>query len=191
MNESASEDNVPIVAPYAAVPQPLGSRSFPDPRRLVWRQQNALVFHELAELPDRCIKCNGPAHGIRLKKRVSWVHPAWMLLLLVGVLFYLVALAIVRKRAEVSLGFCKQHLNQRRAWLAAAWLALGASFLVLYLALLMQSGPTALAGLGLLLGSIVAGIVTSRFVGLKKIENNYVWLKYVNGDYLARFPSLD
>ncbi|MGH9761822.1 MAG: hypothetical protein ACREDR_31615 [Blastocatellia bacterium] len=188
--QSATNDDIPIVAPYAAPPEEPGASYSSDPRHWVWRQGKTLVFHQRAELPDRCIKCNEPARGCRLKKRLAWHHPAWVLLVLVGIVIYLIVAAVLRKRATVNLGFCTRHLRQRQAWMAAGWLLLVGGLAVLYLALILQSGPTAFAGLGLLLVSITASVITRKFIGLKKIENQRVWLKNVDERFLAQFPPL-
>ena len=34
------------------------------------------------EFPDRCIKCNAPAEGYRLKKTLIWHPRAWFFLIL-------------------------------------------------------------------------------------------------------------
>jgi hypothetical protein len=57
-----------------------------DPRYWIWREGDTLVFHENAELPDRCVKCNALAGRIRVKKTLKWHYPAWYLLIFFGFL---------------------------------------------------------------------------------------------------------
>lgn len=42
-----------------------------DPSGGVWRDGKLLVMHKKAVLPDRCVKCNQPAGGRRLKRSLS------------------------------------------------------------------------------------------------------------------------
>ena len=51
----------------------------------VWRDKATLIMSKDAQLPARCIKCNAPATGARLKKKLSWHHPAIYLLILRGI----------------------------------------------------------------------------------------------------------
>src|SRR5438045_334031 len=41
----------------------------------IWRDGKTLVMMKEAFLPDRCVKCNGPANGYRLRRRLSWHEP--------------------------------------------------------------------------------------------------------------------
>lgn len=58
----------PYAAPESEVsygPSPL------DTQWDLWRDGSILVMRKEAELPDRCVKGNLPAHGYRLKRRLS------------------------------------------------------------------------------------------------------------------------
>src|SRR5258706_76322 len=43
----------------------------------IWRDKKVLVLGVRAALPDRCIKCNAPAEGSRLKRTLYWHPPGW------------------------------------------------------------------------------------------------------------------
>ncbi|HUY92595.1 MAG TPA: hypothetical protein VMV10_27900, partial [Pirellulales bacterium] len=60
-----------------------------EPGDGVWRDGAVLAMHKRAVLPDRCVKCNRPAGGGRLKRSLSWHHPAWFLLILISLWIYL------------------------------------------------------------------------------------------------------
>src|SRR5689334_10194557 len=77
----------------------------------VWRQNDGLVMHRAATLPDRCIKCNRPANGRVLTKRFAWHHPAWYLLIFAGLLIYAIAALIVRKQVVLHLPLCDEHFS--------------------------------------------------------------------------------
>ncbi|HYL99178.1 MAG TPA: hypothetical protein VEZ90_09505 [Blastocatellia bacterium] len=185
--------DVPVVAPYAAAPQAPGANYIPDPRYWIWRQGDNLIFYEGAQLPDRCIKCNEPTCGSRLDKKLSWVNPLLALLCvlgLIGAIVYVIVASTTRKTAFVSIGFCQRHLQWRRTWMWIGWALLLVGFAGLVLAAVFESWWTALAALVMLIASLVAAIVRARYVGLRKIENQYVWLKNVDQAYLAQFPPL-
>src|SRR5688572_14293637 len=46
----------------------------------MWRKGRLLIFHSETSFPDRCIRCNAPADGYRLKAQLYWV-PTWRIVL--------------------------------------------------------------------------------------------------------------
>ncbi len=184
----------PSVPAYGGGPQsfgaPLGSAQYSHGTGGVWRQGSVLVFHKNAGLPDRCLKCNAPAHGVRLTKRLAWHHPALYLLIFAGLLVYLVVALVLRKTANVSLGLCEHHMKQRRTILILNWGLFSAGLLAFVLAIAQESGTIALAGVGLVVAGATAGTILSRYVNVKRIDDNYVWLKGVSQDYLAEMPAV-
>src|SRR4051794_37594891 len=79
----------------------------------VWRDGLLLVMSKDGELPDRCLKCNLPAHGWRLKRNLSWHPQGWYLLILLHVLVYVIAALIVRKKATIMVPLCECHRRRR------------------------------------------------------------------------------
>jgi hypothetical protein len=45
------------------------------------------------------------------------------------------------------------------------------------------------AGLMILLGAAIYGIVKARVVAPQKIDDQYVWLTGINANYLQQFPE--
>jgi hypothetical protein len=70
----------------------------------IWRQGRRLVTRSETPFPDRCVKCNAPANGFRLKRVLYWSHPAYLLLLLCNLLILLIVYLIVRKKAVLHIG---------------------------------------------------------------------------------------
>jgi Zn-finger in Ran binding protein and others len=101
----------------------------------IWREGSTLVMSKDASLPDHCVKCDAPANGYRLKRNLTWHHPALYLLLLMAWLIYLIVSMIVRKRATVYLGLCRAHYEKRRNFLIGGFVALAVSFVVIFLAI--------------------------------------------------------
>ena len=169
---------------------PIGGGQYSQATGGVWRQGSVLVFQKYANLPDRCLKCNAPAQGVRLTKTLAWHHPALYLLIFGGLLTYLVVAFLIRKTANVSLGLCEHHMRQRRTILILNWSLFAAGLLAFVLAIAQESGMLALAGVVLVLAGATAGTILNRYVNLKRIDDSYVWLRGVSPDYLAELPQV-
>jgi hypothetical protein len=155
----------------------------------IWSDGKNLVFHEKAELPDRCLTCNAQASGIRLKKSLRWNHPAWFVVALLGGVYALSAV----EQARVSIGFCHSHFLRRRIWWAAAASSCVASVMLLFLGRVDDSiiRTVVMAGATILfIASIVFSFLAKEYIQLKKIREGYVWLGGVDKEYLAQFPKL-
>lgn len=154
-----------------------------------WRDGNALVMHKQGDLPDRCVRCNAPANGIRLKRDLSWHHPAIYLIILAGLLIYVIVALIVRKTAKIEVGICKRHRSRRRIGIAVAWLMALLGIATFFLTTEQHAWPV-IVGLLLILLSLIVGMIASRVVTPKKIDDSYVWLTGVHPDYLAQLPPV-
>ena len=154
----------------------------------VWRQKSTLVMSRDAVLPYRCVKCNQETDK-RLKRRLTWHHPALYLIIFAGVLIYLIVALIVRKVAVVEVGLCQEHQAKRRRSVLITWglLLLGVGGFVL--AIVAQDATYLLGGFLLFLVAMIYGIVVVRLVAPSKIDNQFVWLKGVNKDYLDELPQ--
>jgi hypothetical protein len=185
--------------PYAA---PLTDLNVPrDPSEIgVWRDGAFLVMSKGAELPDRCLRCNEPAEGWRLKRKLGWHPPLYYALIIFNILIYAIVAMIVRKTAVVRVPLCARHRGRRRKMIAWGW-ALG-----LLGPLAMIAGPlgssnlgpglndgisvasVVLGGLMLLVGLILA-IVASQVASPEKIDKTHVWLQKVSPELLDSLPS--
>jgi hypothetical protein len=148
-------------------------------------------MHKQAELPDRCVRCNAPANGDRLRRNLSWHPPAWYLLVLVSLWIYIIVALCIRHKATIHVGICVDHRAKRRNGIIAAWVV----FLAGVIAIVIGANNESLVGLIalgplMILASLIMGLVFSNIVTPKKIDPNYVWLKKVNPEYLAQFPSV-
>ena len=156
----------------------------------VWRDNDTLVMTKDALLPDRCVKCNAPAHGFRLKRSLSWHHPALIVLIFVALLIYLVVALTVSKRATVYIGLCAEHLQRRRNLLIVGWAMLAIGLITPVIAFANEYVGIALLGMVLVVGSVIWLVLVLRVVKVKRIDDRYVWLKGIDPNYLAQFPSL-
>jgi hypothetical protein len=164
---------------------------FPHPSHgmaSIWRSNSTLVMTKQAMFPGRCVKCNAYTDE-RLKRKLTWHHPALYLLVLVSILVYFIVALVVRKSATVDVGFCPEHLAARKKNLAITW-ALGLLSLgSLILAAMLEDMTFVFVSLAFLLATVIVGIITLRVVAPTKIDDHLVWLKGVNPDYLQQFPE--
>lgn len=154
----------------------------------IWRDKSTLVMTKEALLPNRCVKCNEPT-GERLKRKLTWHHPALYLLVLPSILIYAIIAMVLRKTATVNIGLCEDHLNTRRRNLAITWFLAIAGLLCFPLAGMVEEGMLVAVGLLLIFATAIFGTVTLRVVVPTKIDNHFVWLKGISPDYLQQFPQ--
>jgi hypothetical protein len=108
----------------------------------VWRDGIVLVMHKQAVLPDRCVKCNESVNGLRLKRKLSWHHPAlYLMIFFPGLLFYAIVALIVRKTARIDVGICERHRSRRRIGIAVAWLIALLGFAMFFFTTQRRSWP--------------------------------------------------
>jgi len=160
-----------------------------DPNAGVWRDNSKLVMSRDAVLPMRCVKCNAATSG-RLKRNLSWHHPALFILLLVAWLIYLIVAMIIRKRATVEVGICDEHRARRRSFIWITCIAIGLGFAGVFLGLMANEGSPALVGVLVLLAGIIFGVIAVRVTAPSKIDDQFVWLTGVHKDYLNQLPQL-
>lgn len=153
----------------------------------IWRDGKTLVMTKDAVLPDRCVKCNAFTQG-RLKRKLSWHHPAYFILLLVAWLIYLIVSMVVRKRATVELGLCDEHRAKRRNYIWVTLLLALGGFAGFFLAIAAEDGTPALIGLLMLITALIFGLIATRVTYPQKIDDRFVWLRGVNDEYLNQFP---
>jgi hypothetical protein len=192
-----------------------------DQRWRIWRDGRKLVFHENAELPDLCIKCNAPAQGVRVKRKVEWAHPGLGLIApagyavhfpVYGFLAFLLVARIFRKKALVSLGYCLFHFVRRRKWVIASTVGRIASAVLLIVAFIPAvarafreignletmrwgygdfQGPALVGGLIAFAAFVICALAADASARVNKIQDHCIWLAGVNEDYLAQFPALE
>jgi hypothetical protein len=151
----------------------------------LWRDGPLLVMRKDAELPDRCVKCNTPAEGRRLRRNLSWHPGAWYLLVLVSLPIYVIVALIVRKTARIEVGLCADHRARRRRAIAVGWALSLAGFGMIIYGASVNRGDVALIGVVPLLAGLIFGLIGSQTVVASRIDKNLVWLKKVHPSFLA------
>lgn len=155
----------------------------------LWRTGNRLVTCSETPFPDRCVKCNAPANGYRLKRVLYWQHPAYLLLFFCSLLVLLIVILIVRKKAILHVGLCEKHRARRKLGLIIGWTSVVLGLTLLIGGLGLSSGTAALIGGAILLvGGITGGILASVITPTKITKEN-VWITGVHRDFLAQLPD--
>jgi len=160
-----------------------------SPGSAVWRDGNILVALVGAEMPHRCVKCNGPADQPTKVRKVYWHHPGLYLLVPVNAIIYAIVAAVVRKKAFVRAGLCREHKKQRHIALIFAWVGALGGIALMFFGMGSSLGIWgALLGLFLIIGSIVGGLIFARTVYANKIDKSYVRLKGCGIAFLDSLP---
>jgi DNA-directed RNA polymerase subunit RPC12/RpoP len=155
----------------------------------LWRKKKQIVTVSETVFPDRCVKCNAPANGFRLKRILYWQHPAYLLLLLCNLLILLIVVLIVRKKAIVHIGLCEKHRAQRKVGLAVGWTgALGGIVLIIG-GVAFKSGWTVLAGVAAFLFGCIYGGIRASTVAATKITKENVWIRGARREFLDTLPE--
>jgi hypothetical protein len=155
----------------------------------VWRDQATLIMSKDAQLPARCVKCNAPALGPGLKKRLTWHHPAIYLLILVALLIYFVVAMVLRKTAIVELGLCEEHRSKHRRNVLIGWSLLLLGLVGFVMAVMLEDTNFLLAGFLMIIAGIICFAVAVRIVSPARIDDKFAWLKGFNKDYLDELPQ--
>ncbi|HVX63509.1 MAG TPA: hypothetical protein VHC19_23005 [Pirellulales bacterium] len=189
------------INPFAAPQEDVVAQALlAEPGGGVWRDGRLLVMQKQAILPDRCVKCNQPAGGGRLTRKLSWHHPAFFLLILASIWIYLIVVLIVRQTAKIDIGMCELHRRKRRNAILASWLIILAGIAAIVIGTVASSdmgGPTPayvpalfIGGLLAFLGGLIYAAIAVPPVAPNKIDKDYVWLKKVHPAYLAELPEI-
>jgi len=164
-----------------------------------WRDGKLMVVRKGAFMPWRCLKCGVPTtlDSDLFSRTLSWHRPIWFLLLLVSWIIFLLVYFFVRWQARITVGLCHRHRAQRTRAILLGWLVslvgIGTAIAGAMLLEDRQNGPipgiTMLAGLLLLLGGMIGGIIGSQVLVPRRIDEHYVWLSKVSPDILAELPN--
>ena len=159
----------------------------------LWRKANMLVMHKSVELPNRCVKSNAPAKG-RLKRNLSWHHPAIFLSILISLLIYIILALILRKTANIYIGLSDEWFTRRRRAIIVGWFTAlsGIAMSAIGIASVGRNevlGWLILVGVLLFFFGLIWGLVRARMVSPARISDEYVWLKGVHPDFLANLPE--
>lgn len=199
MPSADSFENVsPAINPYAS-PVATTERNPQPSTGGIWSDGKVLVMHKQANLPDVCIKSNQPTDGYRLKRKLTWHHPAVIAAVLISPLVYIILAVILSKKATLQIGLSEVWRKKRGTRIAIAWGCFLLGVLMIVAAVVVGNSRNGsggivaacvISGLLLILGGAIYGLLAARMVYPQKIDDEYVYLKGAHPDFIARFPPV-
>jgi hypothetical protein len=155
----------------------------------MWRKGRQLVTSLDATLPDRCVKCNAPSDGRRMKRKLSWHHPAIYLTILAGLLIYVIVAVAASKRATVFVCLCAAHRSQRTRNILIVWLLIIGGFAAFILGVSNDSAWIGIAGAVAFVAGLILAFVATRVLIAKRIDKEHAWMTGCCPEFLAEFPE--
>ena len=155
----------------------------------VWRDGREVVFAKGTQMPDRCVKCNSPAHGSRLTRRFYWHPSAYFLLLLVMPCVYVALVFFITKRATIAVGICERHRRQRFKAIVGGWAAFLVGMSVFPIAFSLNSGDGIMYGMALAFVGGLYGAMMGRLVVPSRIDDHSVRVQGAGPEFLESLPD--
>ena len=175
--------------PYAPSRAALGERTGPVDAEGCWREGSLLIVTHDCVLPNRCVKCNAPTELPAKERKLYWHHPGIYLVLVINVLLYLIVALIARKKIAVAPGLCTEHAKRRKLGIAIAWIGLAAGLLLVSFGGTQGPAFLVILGLVLILASVITGMLMSRVLYPKIIDERGARLKGAGEAFLSSIPS--
>ncbi len=152
----------------------------------LYRDGKLVVATRDATFPDRCVKCNAPAEGFRLKRSLSWHHPLFYVIIFIcNVIVYVIVAMIVRKTATYYVGLCETHRRKRRQAILIGWSCfLGGVSLAVW-GFSKGDAILGLLAVVILFAGSLYGLIGSRVLYPKRIDKEYAWIKGACPEFLA------
>jgi hypothetical protein len=157
----------------------------------IYRDGKNLIVTRGAELPLICVRCGRPATGGRLLKKYYW-HPRWLfILLLPGIVWYVIAALIVRKRMDLAVPLCAEHrLRYQNMRLASILMMIGSSIFVIVSFFVSADHLIypMVAFFLLLLAGFITWLVAGLFLAPKFIDSSIGVFSGPGEQFLAQLP---
>jgi hypothetical protein len=149
----------------------------PSPAALMpqqwWFEGDTLVVLRGASLPtDLCVKTGQPTQLEPKKKTLQWVHPL-VAISVISPIIFVILYFVFRKTAELTYAVSPEFMKRRRIGLAAI---LG-SIALLVISFVSMIPPLIVAGVGVFIVGLIAGIVIMTPFQIRKIDKERIYLK--------------
>lgn len=162
----------------------------------LWREGKKLVTRSETPFPDRCVKCNAPANGYKLKRKLYWHHPAIYLVLLsicvislFGLIIFVVVSLATRKKAVLHIGLCDAHRKQRTLAILICTFGILGGIALVVASITVESGWLGVAGGVTFFFGAIWGVVKARVIAATKIDNEVAWVSGVGPAFLNSLPE--
>jgi hypothetical protein len=172
-----------IVNPYAPPQSSLKSAG-----NTCFRDGKVLVVPTGEALPERCVKCNGPA-TMDKPKTYSWHHPGYYLLILVGIIVYVIVGMIARKKVQLAVGLCAAHRQRRRTLNLTALGLFVFGCLGLFGGMHFDLEPLGWTAALALLASVILALVAGSLLSPARIDEHEARLRGCGAAFLESLPQ--
>jgi hypothetical protein len=136
-----------------------------------------------AKMPNRCVVCNAPARGFKMRRTFYWHPPEVYFALLLCGLPYVIFALIMRKRATIAFGVCKKHRARRHNGILVGF----GGGLLGFAMVCSGSLPLVVMGAFMLLILPISGALLARTIHAARIDEKWVWLR-VGRPFLESLP---
>jgi hypothetical protein len=163
-----------------------------------WRDHDLLKVKKGATLPQRCLRCNAPAGGYQVTRRLTWASPLWGCIiisvspLVIGFIVFIVVYNIVCWRGQTTAFLCPRHRKQARRAIQSTWLTalVGVVVLVTSAVAAPKLQPAlVLIGCLTLFVAVPARVFAARVLVPARMDRHYIWLRRVGPKYLGSLPE--
>lgn len=170
--------------------------AFPHPHQRpsggIYRHGKEIVVHKNALMPERCVKCNDHISGYDAggfaRQKYRWHNPL-VYIALISPLIYLILAAVLSQTATLDIPLCHKHLESRKSAGKTLLVSGVLSAIAFFFFISMDYGGfAALIFLASLIGLPFANQYYYKPLQVTKIENDYVYLKGVNDEYISQLP---
>jgi len=152
----------------------------------VWRDGKIVVCSHNASFPDRCVKCNQPAAGYRLKRKLTWHPSGWYALIVINLLLYAIVATIIQKKTLLHVGLCETH-RKRRVWLMG--LACALPLLGAVGCNAATANPNAIwIGIVGVIGGVVSLIVGTSVLAAASIDERFARIRGADRRFVESLP---
>jgi H+/Cl- antiporter ClcA len=159
----------------------------------VFRQGKLLVVQIGHSLPPRCVSCNSPAQTLLYKDSTYLPWTGWLFVVLVGLLSKGRVRRFEAFRAQFEVPLCARHETRRKLSIWILSLLTAAFFLTLFVGIYAgEQNPDldprlTVGAAGVVALAILLGVIFSyKPFGLKKIDDQFIWLSRVSPEYLRQ-----
>ena len=152
-----------------------------------------LVVHRYGtSLPDVCVKCGGQiggyAGGAYISQKYRWHNPL-VYIALISPLIYCILAAALSQRVQVEIPLCGKHLAERRSTgKALVSGGAGAILAIIFFGSFGYVGFSIMLALAAFVGIVLGYEYAYKPLQISKIENDYIYLKNADNQYLSRLP---
>jgi hypothetical protein len=159
--------------PFAPLPV-----SAATPGGAFWREGDVLRSTHGAVWPSRCVVCGQECSSDNpLHLQLQW-HPRWIyVFIVISLWIYLIAAAVMRRRAAIDVFLCDEHMIRRRNGTRITLAAVVLGLATMFGGFAMDYVGLAGVGMGVLLVGVIVGTLMMRTMRVIRIEQDQLWLK--------------